>query len=135
MFKLGFRKRKRTNLSAMIFGLCFSFFSFLALALVFSLLLSTLKNPLGFIGIFAVAALLISGAASGFFTAKFKGEGAFLPISISTLVFGAIMFVCGIIVTRGMVPLITVLNLLAYCALVFAFAALAMRKRRTRRRR
>ena len=133
MFKFKSHKRKRTNASAIALGLCLSVLSFLLLSFALSFILAMFRDPLSLIGMFSVAALLLSGAISGFVTAKYKGEGAILPVSVSSLCFALALLGIGLILTRGILPIISLINLFAYLVLTVGFAFIAIRSKRRRR--
>ncbi len=128
------RKNGRGRRGALIFGLSFSAISFFILAFICSLVISTFKNPLGMIGISSLIALLFSGALSGFCTVKFKGRGGVGEAGISALVFALALLCTGLITTRGSLPILTLLNIVAYLAVSLIFAAIANRRSKARRR-
>ena len=125
-------KTKKTNRSTIIFGMIFTVASFFALNFSASLILSLLKNPLGASGITSFAVLLITGAISGFFTSKYKGENGILASGICALIFAFLLFVVGLIMSGGKIASITLINLISYIALAFIFAALAKSRKKRR---
>ena len=130
----GFRNT-RSNKNAIIFGIIFTSAIFFILAFLASLILSSMKNPLGSSGLFSFAVLLFTGAISGFFTSKYKGEHGVFPSCVCAVIFALILFGIGLIVSGGKIAMITVVNLLSYIALALIFAAMAKNKRKRRRTR
>ena len=129
--KLNKQRRKwRGALVSLIFGIVFSALSLLALALISSLVLTTLKNPLGAVGICALPVLVLSGAISSLCTAKFKGSGGTGTAIISSLLFATILLFTGIIINGGHLPLLTMINLAVYLLVSVFISALTPRKSR-----
>lgn len=128
-------RRKKTNRSTFIFGIIFTVALFFTLAFTASLILSTLKNPLGASGMASFLVLLLTGAISGFFTAKYKGDRGVVPAGLCAMFFALILFGSGLIASDGKIATVTVVNLLSYISMAFIFAAFAKKKRRPRRSR
>ena len=126
----GLRKKSRSQRGALIFGTLFSAAIFLILTFCASVLLSFTKNPLGASGLTSFAVLLITGAISGFCTAKYKGECGILPSSASAVIFALILLGAGLIVSGGKIATVSLVNILCYVALAVIFAFLAKSKRR-----
>jgi hypothetical protein len=133
-FKRGYRE-KRTNSKCFAFGIILAAISFFAIAFAASMILSIIKNPLGSIGLFSFATLLISGSVSGFFTSKYKGDGGALLSLIAAFVFAATLLTVGLIINKGRLPFVTLINLISYIMLAAFFGLVAEKKRSKRRRR
>ncbi len=123
-------RKNRPFVKVFAFGAVCNICSFLALSFVASLILSNLKNPLAFIGISAFAALTLTGALSGFLTAKFKGDGGALTTMICAIILAASVFGAGLIVGGGKVSFISPVNLISYLVFTSIFAVLSKKKRR-----
>ena len=125
-----YSRKKKTNAKALLFCLIFTSFTFFVFAFMLSFILSLTKNPIAFIGICSFAALFLTGASSGFFTSKYKGEGGILPAGIGSVIFALILLGIGLIMTGGSLPALTLVNLPCFVILALVFAALARRKRK-----
>ena len=131
----GLRKRARSSKSALIFGTVFTASIFFILTFCASILLSFTKNPLGASGIVSFAVLLLTGALSGFCTAKYKGDYGVLPSSASAIIFALILLGAGLIVSGGKIATVSLINLMCFVALAIIFAFLAKSKRKRTHRR
>ncbi len=134
MFNSKSRKRNTSEFRAIALGAIISILSFLALSFIASLILSALKNPLGFIGITAFAVIMLSGAVSGFLTSKIKENSPFLPTLISALLFTAIILCAGLIMSGGRISSLTAVNAAAYVIIAAAAALLGKRRHKRHRR-
>ena len=126
-------RKNRPFSKAVTFGAVCNICSFFTLSFIASLILSSLKNPLALMGVAAFAVLALTGAFSGFLTAKFKGEGGALPSLACAFILALSIFGAGLIAGSGRVAVISPINLLSYVAFTFIFAILAKKKRRHRR--
>ena len=128
------QKRKSKSLrSSLLFGISFSTLSFFTLVLLSSIILSKIKDPLGASGIASFAVLFVTGALSGFFTAKYKGDNGIFPVLISAFVFVIALLGAGLIGCGGKVSSITFINLVSYVILAMLFAVLAKKRGRIKR--
>ena len=131
----GHVRKTRSGRNSLVFGILFTLATFLILTVIASLVLSKTKDPLGKSGLAAILVLLLCGAISGFFTAKYKGAHAVFPVAISSLTLAIPLLFCGIFITGGRYSLISAINLTLFVAVSCLFAALATGKKRKLRRR
>lgn len=129
----GFKKKENKASSTFIFGIVFNAAAFFTVVFLTSLMLSKFKNPLGASSMASFIALIVSGALSGFFTAKYKGERAIMPSGLCAVFFASVLFGVAMISCGGSIKAITALNLLTYVVVAFIFAAFAKTKKRRRR--
>ena len=127
------RRGERSGKRAFIYGIIFTAISFLFLALIASLILSKLKDPLGGLWLASISVLLMTGAATGFFIAKYKGDGGFLSSFLCSGTFAILLFSIGMIACKGKIASVTAINLISYVAATVIFAALAKKKRKSQR--
>ncbi len=126
---------KTTTLSrTILFGVAISFAALLIFSLVFAALIMTTTNPVGSTKTVSLAALLVSGAVSGFVISKRKGEGGFLASLFSALAFIAVILALSLILTKGRVGGIVFMNCLCYL-FISSFASFLAKKRERRHRR
>lgn len=124
------RGKRKTNAKALLFSLIFTSVVFFVFAFLVSFIISLTKNPIAFIGISSFAALFLTGAFSGFFTSKYKGEGGIIPAGLGSLIFALMLLGIGLIVSGGSLPALTLINLPCFIILAVIFAALAGKKRK-----
>ena len=129
------RRGERSGKRTFIYGIIFTALSFLILALTASLILSKLKDPLGGSWLASISVLLMTGAATGFFITKYRGEGSFLLSFLCSGSFAILLFSIGMIACKGKIASVTAINLISYVAATVIFATLAKKKRKTRKRR
>ena len=103
--------------------------TFSALSLIFSFIAYTTVDPLSFLGIFGIAALMITAAATGFSEARLGGEGAFLTTVLSSLLFVLLLLLIGLISGGGAVPIGCIINYLCFLALASLSALLGKKIR------
>ena len=127
-------KTQRALPATLIFGVIISFSVLFVTSLALAGLIMTTSNPVGSVKTVSLAALLVSGAISGFVISKRKGEGGFLASLLSALIFVGIIFALSLILTKGKVGGVVLMNGLCYL-LVSAFSSLLAKKRERRRRR
>lgn len=128
------RKIKRTAANALLVGIAAALLSFLICALLGALICGAFPNPTKSIGAVAFLVLVLSGAVSGFFTSRYKGEGGVLPSFLASLVFAIIFLIVGVILSSGELPAILPINLLVYL-LASLFSAFLGRKRESAHKR
>lgn len=126
-------RKNRPFFKVFLFSSVCNLCTFFALTLIASLILTCLKNPIALIGVAAFAVLSLTGAFSGFCTAKFKGENGALPSTLCSLILALLIFAAGLIAGGGRVSLIGPINLLSYLVFSFTFALLSRKKRKYRR--
>lgn len=127
-------KTQRALPGALVFGIIISFLVLFITSLALAGLIMTTSNPVGSVKTVSLVALLVSGAISGFVISKRKGEGGFLASLLSALIFIGIIFALSLILTKGNVGGVVLMNGLCYL-LVSAFSSLLAKKRERRRRR
>ncbi len=126
--------KRKTNAKALLFSLIFTSVMFFFFAFLVSFIVSLTKNPIAFIGISSFAALFLTGAASGFCTSKYKGEGGIVPAGLGSVIFAVILLGIGLVMTGGSLPMLTLVNLPCFVILAIIFAALAGKKRKRKHR-
>ena len=112
--------------------LAISVLSILTLSFIFAMIASMSKDPTGNLGIFSLATLLISGAISGFASAKIKKEGAIGFSALVTLVSCLIMLVLCLIII-GKVSGGAIMNYVCYMLMSVFFAFLGSREKKHKR--
>ena len=129
------QRKTKSNKAAFVFGIIFFSVSFFFTAFAAAFILSGLKNPLGASKLTSFAVLLISGAISGFCTAKYKGGKSVLTAGLCAVFFALVLLGAGLITSGGKVATISVVNLIAYVLLASVFAALASKEKKRKVRR
>lgn len=125
----------RTSARALFFGITVSTAVFFVCAFLSAIILSRLENPTAKLGMVSLIAFLTGGAVCAFSTAKYKGEGGFAPAMLSSLFLTLVLLLAGLIMTRGSLPLITIINLLCYLGVSALAAIIAVRRPSGHRRR
>ena len=88
---------------------------FLALISLILAFVSTLtENPTALVGIFSIAAVLLSGLISGGAISKYKGEGGILTAILSSLLFVLLLLLAALIISRGELGGAALLNAVIY---------------------
>ena len=129
------RFKKSGSGGGLLFGALFSLSSLILSLAIFSFILSMLENPITFVGVSSLAALLVSGALSGFVIAKHKGEGGALTAFLSSIITSALIFATGLICSGGKIQLSVLMNILCYILISALFARLkGLGKKRKRLR-
>ena len=116
--------------TAMLLGAAFAFLCYFILTLIFSAVSLLLDDPLGFVGIGAVAALIGSAIISSAVITKLRGEGGFLTALLSSLLFSLIQILIGLIIAGGNISLGVFFNYLCYLAISALTALISGRKRK-----
>ena len=116
----------------MLSGTAFAFLCYFVLSLITSAVAYNMSDPLGYIGILGLVALLMSGAVSGYAVSRVRGEGGFLAAILSSLFFTLIQILIGLIVAKGDLTLGVFFNYLCYIA-ISAFCAFLGGRRKRRR--
>ena len=125
---------QRSNARALIFGIFFTMAVFFAMALVGAVILSKTENPTAHVGLCSMVSRFVTAAAGGYATSKYKGEGGMLPAVLSSLFFVLVMLVIGLVSKNGKLPIVSVVNLVAFM-IISTFGAMLGRKRERKRRR
>jgi len=127
-------RKKKPFIKVFAFGTVFNLALFFVFTFIASLIISKMKDPLSLFGVAAFAVMALTGAISGFFTARFKGENGVFPAALCSFIIAFILLGAGLILGDGKVGLITPLNLLAYFLFAFISALLTKKKQKYRRR-
>lgn len=115
----------------LIICLSISVVSILLISIIFALVAEGSKDPTGNIGIFSLSALLISGAISGFVSAKIKGEKAIGFSALISLVTIFIMLMLCLIIS-GKVGSGALMNYLCYMLVSVFFSFIGSREKKHR---
>lgn len=129
-------RRKRTAPSggkALIFGLAVSSALFLLLMLLSAVISARTADPTGSVGMTSFFAFVISGAISGFVSAKKCGKDSIKIPMLSALSFVLILFLTGLVLSGGRLKSVTLLNIICYVAVFWLFSLLGKKPRRKRR--
>ena len=127
------KRKESSGAKAFLLGILLNAIVFFVLIFLSSVILSRLRNPLKASALASFCALILSGAISGFFAARYKGEGRILPSGICAFVFALALFFASMICGGGKIPAITTINLIIYVAVAFLFASLRRGKKKRRR--
>ncbi len=128
------RGNERSVSRGIIYGVI-SFFIFLLLtSFVMACVINNTKNPSGRIEVFALAALLISGAFNSFLTSKVNSSNGIICASVSALASVAIMFAITAIINRGHLTGMILMNYLCLILVSVLFAFLGKRRSMRRKR-
>lgn len=125
---------KKSFTGVLLFGVAFSFVLLFIISLILSGLIMTTSNPTGSVKTVSLAALLLSGAVSGFVIAKIKGDGGFIATLCSSLVFIGIILAVSLICSHGQVSGVIFMNGLCYTMISVFFSFLAKKRQRRHRR-
>ena len=127
-------RKHKTGARALLFGTIFSAITFLVVNFVFAVIASRLDNPNALLIPGSLIALFSTSAISSF--VKYKGDGGIYPAMLSSLMCVLILFLIGVIISHGALPLFCVINLLSYLGISFIFALIANKRptRHTHRR-
>ena len=125
---------QRRNARALIFGIFFTAAVFFATALIAAVILSTTENPTAHVGLCSMATLFVTATACGYATSRYKGDGGMLPAVLSSLFFVLVILVIGLVSKNGKLPIVSVVNLVAFM-LISTLGAMLGRKRERKRRR
>lgn len=128
------RKFNRKSGGNLLLGALFNVVTLIFVLVIFSLVLSLLKNPIAFLSIAGIAAYLSCGGISAFVNSKRKGEGGFVFALLSSLIASGVFFAVGIIASGGKAALSLLMNILCYLLVSALFARLAMLKKKKYKR-
>ena len=125
---------QRSGGRALIFGIFFAVAVFFVTAFIGAVILSRAENPTEHVGLCSMVVLFITAAASGFATSRYKGEGGVMPAMLASLFFVLVLLMVGLIGGDGKLPLVNVINLIAFMIISALCALLGRRRERKRRR-
>lgn len=129
------RKRKELGLTSLIMiGAAVGLGAILLVTFILAFISSMTKDPTSLTGGLSLAALLVSGAVSGFGISKANGEGGALVGILSSIITVAVILVIGLITSAGKLNLGVFLNLIAY-TMTATLASILGKKRIKRRKR
>ena len=124
MQKSRLNSRKKTNLKAILLGICLALILHLVLSLPAAAIINVMKNPLSAVGIAGITTHLLCGIITAFAICKYKAEGAVISCFFSSLLFFVIALPVGMLTTDGSIPLHSLINNALYVAECTAFAPL-----------
>ena len=130
-----YRHHARKNKSfskTVIFGAVINLCSFFIFSFVASLIVSAFKNSLALIGVGALFSLSMTGAFSGFFTSKYKGESGIIYATLCSVASAVIILAVGLIFSDGKLGAPMFFNLMSYIAFSLVFAVISKKKRKYR---
>ena len=133
MQKIRLNSKKRTNLKAILLGLCLTLILHLVLSLPGAAVINTVKKPLAAVGIVGIIIHLICGVITAFALCKYKPDGAIISSLFSSLLFFALSLPIGIFAGDGGVPLRSAINsgfYVAECTICAAIFKLLSNKKR-----
>ena len=129
------RKRKELGLVSLIMiGAAVELGAILLVTFILAFVSSMTKDPTSLTGGLSLAALLVSGAVSGFGISKANGEGGALVGILSSVITVGIMLVIGLIASKGQMNLGAFLNLIAYMMTATLASILGKKKLKRRKR-
>lgn len=105
------------------------------LSIVMALVASGSDDPTAKIGIYSLVAILISGAVSGFFISKIRGEGGVLYSLFVSLGVSAFIIIAALIASGGRISGGSFMNCACYAGVFTAFAYLGRRREKRHRHR
>lgn len=118
------RNKKHSLLSDTLIGILINALTLLAVALVFALIASLNKNPLGIIRLGGIISLYISAALASIIISAIQRDRNVIASFISALSFSLILLCIGLILSEGSFPLMSAVNYLVYCLIAFILARL-----------
>ena len=127
-----FASRKRTNLFAILLGLCLSMILHLILSLPGAMIMNAVKDPNAAVGIVGITTHLLCGAITTFAICKYKSEGAVFTCLIFSLGFFVLALAIGLI-KDGNITLTSIINSAIYSAECTLFAVIFKRLGKKRR--
>ena len=123
----------RSIYKSFFIGFGLSWAVILAITLISTAITTSLDDPTGNIGIFALGSLLISAAISGFVCCRIKGDGGVAFSTLISLAVTLIMLLINVIACGGKVTLGAILNYICYIG-VASLSALLGKKRSNHRK-
>ena len=127
------RREAPGSITVMLLGVLASAILTALLSFIFSFIALSMANPDGAVGIFSIAALIITAAITGFTLSRVKGEGGVLLSTLSALLFTLILLLIGLIASGGALPLGCIINYVCFIAVSAISSLLGRRRGRTRR--
>lgn len=134
MKKIRGRASEKTAINAFMFGIILTVCVFFICMLLGAFIAKSLENPNGSVGLISGAAFFVCAALCGFCISKYKGEGGVLPAALCALLFVLVLLIISLVMTGGHLPLLTLVNLVAYVAVSGISAFFGKRKDKRRRR-
>ncbi len=127
------RTKNHSFPSSIFFGLLINTATLLATILLFALISSYSKDPLGLIKLGAIISLYICSAISSVLISLFRKENNVLISLFSAFSLSIILLCLGLIFSRGSISIISALNYLVYCLIAFLVAKLCRGFKRKRK--
>ena len=109
-------------------SLLFCIFSYLIFTLVASFILLKTAESSAIVPISSLIVFLISGAVSGIFISRYKGEGGVKFTALSTLTFVLILTLISLVMSRGQLKGSLLMNYFCYLLVGILFSALARKR-------
>lgn len=128
------KKYIKTDGGAVKFLICFGFSAVVIIVCSFitSLIAGSAKDPTGMIGIYSLAAMLISAAAGGVFSGRMHGDGGTVYAALVALAVVLVMLLIAVIICGGRVSAGAFMNYGCYLG-VSTLSAFLGKKRATHR--
>lgn len=124
MQKSIFRSKKRTNLKAILLGLCLSIILHAILSLPGAAVLNVMKNPTAAVGIVGIATHLIAGIITAFAVCRYKAEGSVFTCFAFSVSFFALALVCSLLTQGGDLSPVGIINSAIYTVECTLFAVI-----------
>ena len=112
----------------------FSVTALLVFSIIFAVILSVMKNPIGSLKVTSLLVLLMSSAVSGIAIARRKGDGGVRCAIVSAVIFSLIILAVSLVTAGGKIGGIHFMNSLCYI-LVSGISALLFGHKKAKRRR
>ena len=128
------RHKTKSKGGSLLFGLALSAVLFLLFTATAAVIASRLADPTRALVPTALAAFLASGGLSGFIMAKRDGEGSIRIPMLSAIGFLIILLLSSIIMNKGRLESISIVNFVGYTMTYLLFAMLGKRKKHRRHR-
>ena len=113
-------------------GIAISAVTYVLFVLISSFTLGKIDNPLAGLGIASVVSFFPPALISGFIISKINGESGVIAAGVTSFIVALILFLCSATLTRGNVPISSILSYTAYVILAVTGGVLG-RKRSGRR--
>lgn len=133
MHKSKFKSGKRTNLKAILLGLCLSMILHAILSLPGAIVLNAMKNPTAATGIVGIIIHVASGILTSFAVCRYKGQTAVFTCLVFSLSFFVLALAVGVIAGDGGITLESVINSLIYVLECTLFAVIFKRLKEKKR--
>ena len=103
------------------------------IAAIFGFICHSTADPVSGVKLFALIALLVSGALGGIINGKLSGNGGFPICAAATVTASIVIMLVGVVINRG-VTSAALMNILCYILTSLFFAFFLGRKKRARRK-